>query len=183
MKRWAIGVAVLAMAGCGTSEQVGTQESAPLQEQPAAVPATTTAAAPAVPPPDPQPVRDGTCPYLDSDFAAETNGQHVGRVRLSADEPPACFFYRSDGGEQLRVRVLTGADPAVAKALVDQLAPIATSDPASFPGGWEGGKQPTDNGAVVAVAKEGTAVVVVTNQQQTIKAVRIAEQAIETLGL
>jgi hypothetical protein len=67
--------------------------------------------------------------------------------------------------------------------MVDRVAPVQTSDPATVDGGWEGGKQPTDAGAVFAVAKGGAAVVVVTNQKQTIKAARVAEQAITTLAL
>lgn len=175
---------LLAVAGCVAG-------CADPPTDPVAVPeATTTSAAaapttqpPAVSPPDATPARDGRCPYLETSFAAETNGQQVSRVRLSADDPPACFFYRGDGSEQLRVQVLTGADAAVAKALVDRVAPVTTSDPAALDGGWEGGKQPTDAGAVFAVAKGGAAVVVVTNQKQTIKASRVAEQAITTLGL
>jgi len=138
----------------------------------------------AVAPPEPEPARDGGCPYLETAFVADTNGQRVSRVRLSADGPhPACFFYRADGAEQLRVQVLTGVDPLVAKAVVDRAAPVASSDPATLPGGWQGGKQPTEAGAVFAVARAGAAVVVTTNQQQTIKASRIAERVIATLGL
>jgi UPF0176 protein len=136
-------------------------------------------------PPEPVPVRDGDCPYLRSSSVAETNGQRVAKVRLSADEPhPACFFYSGDGDEeQVRVQVLVGLPPAVATAVVDQAAPRDSSDPATLPGSWQGGKQPTDTGAVFAVAKADAAVVVVTNQKQTIKASRIAEQAITELGL
>jgi len=155
--------------------------TAPPASSAANAPAPTTAAAL---PPEPVPARTGTCPYLTTSFVADTNGQRVSVVRLSADQPyPACFFYRADGAQQLRVQVVTGVDPTVARALVDRAAPVASSDPASLPGGWEGGKQPTDTGAVFAVARGGTAVVVVTNQKQTIKASRIAEQAISALAL
>lgn len=170
---------LLATAGCaGPALVAGHARPAPV---PVTTPAASTTAA--APPPEATPARDGRCPYLENSFVAETNGQKVGRVRVSADQPPACFFYRSDGGEQLRVQILTGADPAVARAMVDRAAPVSTSDPAALDGGWEGGKQPTDTGAVFAVAKGDTAVVVVTNQQQTIKASRVAEQAIAALGL
>jgi hypothetical protein len=164
------GTAVAASTGAATTSAIGPSQSAePTQ---AAVP------------PEPVPSRDGTCPYLQTAFVADTNGQRVSRVRVSADEPhPACFFYRADGNEQLRVQVLVGVDPAVARAVVDRAAPVASSDPATLPGGWEGGRQPTATGAVFAVAKAGSAVVVVTNQKQTIKASRIAEQAIAALGL
>jgi UPF0176 protein len=145
-------------------------------------PTATSQAQAAVPPPEPQPTADGPCPYLAEDFVEETNGQRVARVRTSADEPPACFFYRSDGGVQLTVRVYRG-DAAVAKALVDAAAPIATANPAELTGGWKGGAQATDSGAVYAVAKDAAAVVVSTNQEQTIKAKQIAQQSIAALGL
>ncbi len=182
MKRLPIVIGlVLTVAGCATT--TAGDPAAPTISEQTTVQAAPTTRPPAVSPPDATPARDGKCPYLDTDFAAETNGQQVSKVRLSADEPPACFFYRGDGDEQLRVQVLSAADPAVAKALVDRVTPVATSDPASLDGGWEGGKQPTDSGAVFAVAKGGAAVVVVTNQKQTIKASVVAERVITTLGL
>jgi UPF0176 protein len=135
------------------------------------------------PPPSPVPVADGKCPYLDSAFVADANGQKVGKVRVSADKPhPACFFYRSDGKIQLTVQVYVG-EPGAAKTLVDQAAPVATSNPAELPAGWAGGAQATGSGAVFAVAKQGSAVVITTNQAQTIKAKRVAEKTIAALGL
>jgi len=177
----AIGL-VVTTAGCAANTVAGqpVPASPAGSQQPTAGGGTTAATVP----PEPAPVRDGTCPYIPTAFVEDTNGQRVGKVRLSADQPhPACFFYRSDGGEQLRVQVLSGLDPLVAKAVVDRAAPVASSDPATLPGGWEGGKQPTDTGAVFAVARAGDAVVVVTNQKQTIKASRVAERAIAELGL
>ena len=60
---------------------------------------------------------------------------------------------------------------------------MATSDPAKLTDGWSGGSQSSKTGAVFAVAKEGTAIVINTNQAQTIKAKRVAEKAIEALNL
>ncbi|MBA2471870.1 MAG: DUF2020 domain-containing protein, partial [Pseudonocardiales bacterium] len=57
------------------------------------------------------------------------------------------------------------------------------SDLAALPGGGSGGSQPTTDGAVFAVSRQGTAVVITTNQRQTIGARRIAEQVIAALGL
>jgi UPF0176 protein len=137
----------------------------------------------AAPAPQPEPSVDAKCPYLDSSFIADANGQRVGRVRLSTDTPhPACFFYRQDGKLQLSTQVYVG-DADQAKALVDRVAPVATSNPAQLPDGWAGGAQATDSGAVFAVTKDGTAVVVTTNQAQTIKAKRVAEKTIAALGL
>jgi UPF0176 protein len=145
-------------------------------------PSSTASQPQAALPPEPQPTADGPCPYLEESYVEDTNGQRVGKVQTSADQPPACFFYRPDGNVQLTVRVYTG-DAAVAKALVDAAAPVATSNPAKLSGGWEGGAEATDTGAVYAVAKDASAVVVTTNQEQTIKAKQIAQQSITTLGL
>ncbi|MCP2262134.1 protein of unknown function (DUF2020) [Streptoalloteichus tenebrarius] len=141
---------------------------------------TTTTAAP---PASVEPVKDGDCPYLDRAWVAEANGQKVSRVRLSADQPnPACFFYGLDGKEQLRARVFVG-DARAARTLVDQAAPIDSSSKAELAGGWKGGSMPTQDGSVFAVAKEGKAVVVHSNQTTTFKAKRVAERTIQTLGL
>ncbi|HET9142309.1 DUF2020 domain-containing protein [Actinophytocola sp.] len=137
----------------------------------------------AAPAPTPTPTVDGKCPYLENAFIADANGQRVGKVRISSDTPqPACFFYRQDGKLQLSTQVYVG-DAAQAKALVDRVAPVATSNPAQLPNGWTGGAQATDTGAVYAVAKDDTAIVVTTNQSQTIKAKRVVEQTISALGL
>lgn len=123
------------------------------------------------------------CPYLGEAAVEQANGQRVGAARISADQPyPACFFERGDGSVQLRTWVVEGT-PGTARATVDAAAPVATSDLAELPGGWSGGSQPTEEGAVFAVAKQGTAVVVTTNQAQTVKARRVAEQVIANLGL
>lgn len=165
------------VAGCATQSSLTVGSAGPSGQPP------TSTVAPTLPS-EPTPAGTALCPYLKNEFVEQTNGQRVGKTAVSADKPhPACFFYRSDGGEQLRVQVLVVADPATARALVDRAAPVDTSDPATLPGGWEGGKQPTGSGAVFAVYKGGAAVVVAGNQQQTIKVSRIAEQVITTLRL
>lgn len=151
-------------------------------EQPVAPPPAGTQQQDAVAPPQPQPAADRPCPYLDAAAVERANGQRVGAVRISAGQPPACFFERGDGSLQLRTWIVEGTQ-AKAGATVDAAAPVATSDRAELPGGWSGGSQPTADGAVFAVAKQGTAVVVTTNQEQTIKARRVAEQVIANLGL
>jgi hypothetical protein len=82
----------------------------------------------------------------------------------------------------LSVRVYAG-EPAVATALVDQVAPVDTSNPATEPAGWHGGYEKTNTGAVYAVSREGAAVVVTTNQEQSVKARTVAKQAIAGLKL
>lgn len=165
-------LALAAVAACAPANSPVAPSSAPT--------ATSTSAQP---PPDPQPTHPGPCPYLDVAFVAETNGQRASKVQTSSDQPyPACFFYALTGKLQLTARIYAG-DPAVAKALVDHAAPVDTSDPATQPAGWQGGYQTTDGGAVYAVAKQGVAVVVTTNQRQTVKARTVVEQVISTLRL
>jgi UPF0176 protein len=145
------------------------------------VPAPTTSAAPPLPA-DPQPTDAGPCPYLDTSFVADANGERILKVQTSADKPhPACFFYAMTGQLQLTAQVYVG-DPAVATALVDRAAPVNTSNPATDPPGWQGGYQQTDTGAVYAVAKAGEAVIVTTDQKQTVKARTVTKQAITALG-
>ncbi|WP_199440614.1 DUF2020 domain-containing protein [Umezawaea beigongshangensis] len=166
------------VAACGST---GTEAQSAPQATPRAE--QSTSRAPEGPPPAPEPVADGPCPYLDTGFVAEKNGQLVPKVRLSADEPtPTCFFYASATEVQLTVRVYEG-EAAVAKSVVDEAAPIADSNPAKAPAGWEGGSLATGAGAVYAVAKGGSAVVVTSNQKQTVKPKQIAEEAITNLGL
>lgn len=148
-----------------------------------AAPTTTSTQAVAVPP-LPTPASAGSCPYLDKVTAEDANGQHVSTVKLSAPDgqsQPSCFFYRPDGGWQLTVWVYDGS-PSVARAIVNQEAPVSTSNPASDPAGWTGGSEPTQTGAVYAVAKGGHAVVVLSNQKQTIKTRVITDHVVKTLG-
>jgi UPF0176 protein len=158
----------------------------------AATPVGRSPARPAAvaPPPllpaQPRPTADGPCRYLSAAAVQAANGQRVSAVRVSETGPdrpqPACFFLAGNGAVQLRTWVVV-ATPEVARATVDAAAPVATSDMAELAGGWSGGSQPTTEGAVFAVSRQGTAVVITTNQRQTIGARRIAEQVISALGL
>jgi UPF0176 protein len=173
---------ILALLCCLTA-CAGEVQQPPAPEPTKQQTSTTARTQPAGPPGAPEPVADGPCPYLESTFVADANGQRATKVRISADKPhPACFFYRADGKIQLTARVFVG-DAKQAKALVDEAAPIATSNPATSPPGWKGGSIGAEKGSVYAVAKQGTAVIVTTNQAQSIKARRVAEQAITALAL
>lgn len=166
-----------ALVACGTADP----HPAPATQTSTVV--TTTTAGPAEPPPVPEPTTDGQCPYLASSVVQEANGQLVRKVRLSADQPnPACFFYANASDIQLTVWVFQG-DAKIAKAVVDRAAPVADSNPATEPAGWNGGSSTTATGAVYAIAKDGTAVVVTSNQKQTIKTRRVAETVVGNLGL
>jgi UPF0176 protein len=171
------------LAGCGP-QVTGT-----------AAPASTITSHILVPPPsvavpaELPPSNAADCPYLDSQEVADDNGQHVGSVKISSasdGQPhPVCYFYRPDGHLQMTVRVYVGT-AAVATALVDQAAPVATSDPANQPSGWNGGSQAHSSaqppGAVYAIAKGGTAIVVISNQLQTIKCRLVATAVVSGLA-
>ncbi|WP_370969801.1 DUF2020 domain-containing protein [Amycolatopsis sp. cg9] len=166
--------AVVLLAGCGPTIVSGTATPS----SPSAASAAGTGL-----PPEPQPGATEDCPYLGSEFVADSNGQHVSKVRVSADQPhPACFFYRPDGKVQLTVRVYVG-DAKTATALVNQAAPVDSSNPASDPSGWKGGYLSTDDGAVYAVAKGSAAVIATTNQKQSVKARTVVKKAIAALKL
>ncbi|MGH3962819.1 MAG: DUF2020 domain-containing protein [Pseudonocardiaceae bacterium] len=173
------GLFAVATGSCG----VLSSDPAPVQPSHAGLPAEPAAAAPVIAPRAPQPVTKGPCRYLPAATVEAVNGERVGAVQVSADRPhPACFFLRGDGAVQLRTWIVV-ATPEVARATVDAAAPVATSDLAELPDGWSGGSQPTSDGAVFAVARQGTAVVITTNQRQTISARRIAGQVIAALDL
>lgn len=166
--------AVVLLAGCSATPVSGTAVPAP--------PSASNAAGSGLPP-DPQPGATEDCPYLGSEVVAESNGQHVSKVRVSADQPhPACFFYRPDGKVQLTVRVYVG-DAKTATALVNKAAPLASSNPASDPSGWKGGYLSADDGAVYAVAKGAAAVIATTNQKQSVKARTVVKKVIAALKL
>lgn len=155
----------------------------PIEHTGPAAPAPPAAIQPVAPP---APVADGLCRYLPAAAVQAANGERVVAVRISATGPtqpqPACFFLAANGTVQLRTWIVV-ATPQVARATVDAAAPMASSDLAALPGGWSGGSQPTTDGAVFAVSRQGTAVVITTNQRQTVGARRIAEQVIAALGL
>lgn len=172
--------ALVLLSACGGG---GPQTTAPPPTSAVASP-NPTSAGPAQPPPVPEPSLDGPCPYLDKEEVRAANGQGVGKVRISDGKPnPACFFYRADNKTvQAMVWIYSGS-AEVAKAVVDAQAPVATSSPADLPGGWKGGSQKTDKGAVFAVAKGEYAIVVTTNQDRTIAAKRIATTTAGNLKL
>lgn len=128
------------------------------------------------------------CPYLDTDWVAETNGQRVTGVGIdSRFATPACVFWSYPEEPQLTVLVREMADADAAIAVVDHAAPIATTEPAEDIAGWSGGRAGAGIGghdtAVYAVQKNHLAVVVDTNQEQSLKAELVAREVISNLGL
>ena len=126
------------------------------------------------------------CPYLDTQWVADTNGQRV--TGVGVDErfsTPACVFWSYPEEPQLTVivREMDTIDEAI--AVVDWAAPVETTELAEEPAGWSGGRLggTGGSGALYAVQKDTVAVVVFTNQDQSLKAQLVAETVIDNLGL
>lgn len=129
------------------------------------------------------------CPYLDTQWVENTNGQRVTGVALDQRfEVPACVFWSYPEEPQLQVMVRRMPSVEDAIAVVDWAAPIDHTEPADEPAGWMGGRAgagmiPERSGAVFAVQKDNVAVVVLTNQEQSFKAQQVGEETIGNLGL
>lgn len=129
------------------------------------------------------------CPYLDTQWVAETNGQRM--TGMGVDErfdTPACVFWSYPENPQLQVIVRKMPDEEAAVRVVDWAAPVDFTEPAEEPEGWSGGRAgggmvPDREGAVYAVQKGDRAVVVFTNQEQSLKAELVAREVIANLGL
>lgn len=127
------------------------------------------------------------CPYLDSQWVADTNGQRMEKLGIDRRfSTPACVFYSYQDAPQATIIVRDVDSEQQAHAAVDWAAPIALTEPVSAAdtGGWEGGRGVLgEDMSVYAVAKGTKAVLVWTSQQQTLKAELIAKEAIKNLGL
>ena len=171
---------VLALAGCS-------QEPSPIDDPsaaPAHEPALPVEALPDTP-------RDSwtECPYLDTEWVAQTNGQRVTGVGVdSRFDTPACQFWSYPEEPQLTVIVRHMASAQESMAVVDWATPVEFTAPADQPPGWNGGRHgggevPDRIGAAYSVARGTHAVTVFSNQDESVKAQRVAEQVIATLGL
>lgn len=133
--------------------------------------------------PDVAPGGNEACPYLDTEWVSNTNGQRTLSQGLDARfDPPACVFYSYGEGPHVQVMVRELANEERARAVVDAAAPADATDPAEY-GDWQGGRGPLETGSVFAVANGNHAVVVWSDQAQSIKAEEIAVKTIENLGL
>lgn len=128
-------------------------------------------------------------PYLDSEWVARTNGQKVtGQGIDERSTTPACVFWSYGEDPQLQVSVRHMASPEEATAVVDRAAPIEKTNPAEEIDGWSGGRTGGELveapwGALYAVTKGPTAVVVFSDQAQSVKAEAVAREVIANLGL
>jgi hypothetical protein len=129
-----------------------------------------------VPTPVPTPV-EGDCPYLGVEDVAGTVGQHIARSTVTPTRPyPGCDFYRPNGERavDIDVAVLRTSTQAQARA-------IAIGGRAANPvnGIADGGVVTvTNDGAVLAVSKGRTLVVVRINQRSSLEAKEIARAVI-----
>lgn len=124
------------------------------------------------------------CPYLDSTFVADTNGQRMTAQGIDKRfDTPACVFwsYPDDPQATVIVRHMPSTEDAI--KVVDWAAPINSTEPAEEPAGWSGGRIGNEQGAIYAVQKDSVAVVVFSNQEQSLKAELLAKQVIANLGL
>ncbi|MCS4490077.1 DUF2020 domain-containing protein [Corynebacterium sp. ES2775-CONJ] len=124
------------------------------------------------------------CPYLDTEWLARTNGQKVTSMGVdSRFVTPACVYwsYPPEPQASIVVRHMPTVDQAI--EVVDIAAPIADTEPVDTTDGWSGGRGGGPEGAVYAVQKGSIALVVRTNQPQSVKAELIAEEVIRQLAL
>ncbi len=135
-----------------------------------------------------------TCPYVDGEWLQNTTGQRLTSTSLDTRfDPPACIFWSYENESQATVMVRHMQTNSQAVAVVDHAAPIDSTQKALQPEGWSGGRRGGDqgtagnsnagSGAVYAVWKDETAVVVFTAQEQSLKAQEIAEETIKNLNL
>ena len=182
-----------ALAGCaGASDNPGSPGAPDATDAPEGVEAAEAPAGDGLPL-DALPGTDRNgwvdCPYLDTQWVADTNGQRVTGVGIDERfNPPACQYWSYPPEPQLTVFVRRMPTAQEAMAVVDWAMPIDTTAPADQPEGWNGGRHgggdvPGRLGAGYAVAHGDTAVVVFTNQNESVKAQLVAEQVIANLGL
>ncbi|MDO5032950.1 DUF2020 domain-containing protein [Corynebacterium sp.] len=163
----------LALSACA-------QHTEPAEESPA--PESTLSPLPtAAPQAEATEWRD--CPYLDTAWLAQTNGQKVTRVGVDPSfDTPACIFWSYPEDPQATIIVEKQDSVEAARALVDATAPVSETELAEFEG-WSGGRGIVNEHAVYAVQKDTTAVLVWSNQLQTLKTELIAQEVIRNLGL
>lgn len=181
-----------ALVGCAAEEELVDAPS----------PTSTAAAEPAAPPaadsglphdalPEIPGGRDSweECPYLDTQWVSDTNGQRTLGVGVDKRfDTPACVFWSYPEEPHLSVIVRDMPDTDAAIRVVDWAAPIDSTEPAEEPEGWSGGRAgggmvPGREGSLYAVQKDNRAVVVFTNQEQSLKAELVAKEVIANLGL
>lgn len=177
----------LAATGCSGDPIDAAQDSAaPSTPAAAGTSAADTPAGDGLPvdvTPDLATVTDEECPYLDSQWVADANGQRMTRVAVDHRfSTPACVFWSYPEEPQASVMVREMPSVEEAREVVDHAAPVDATEIAEFED-WTGGRGVLGEEAVFAVQKDTHAVVVRSNQLQTLKPQLIAQEAISRLGL
>lgn len=165
---------VAALAGC--TDQAEEPETAPTTSAAAATTPTTPTTP--TPPPPPQPVTTvAPCPYLDQGYVEQTVGQKVGTVEVTTTEPPVtplpgCTFYALN--DEPAVAVVTEQHPSPVEAQTAALAKVGEAgNPVTTVA--DGGAVLAANGQTICAVSKGTAVVVITiNQESSLEGEEIA---------
>ena len=118
---------------------------------------------------------------MDADTVAGTVGQHIVRTTVTRTRPYAgCTFYRPNGeaAAEFSVSILASPTQAQAKAIA-----IGGRSANGVDGVGDGGVVAiTDAGAVLAVTKSRTLIVVRINQRSSLEAKEIARYVLAGLG-
>jgi hypothetical protein len=184
MKRSVVlaGAAVLLTAGCTQAEVVHTGSASATSRAATSRPhrAKTTQRPSSPPQPTAKPVtRDGTCPYLPTQFVMDTVGQHITTTTVTTTVPASCAFYRPDNALAAKVDGIQATSTGAAAAKV---ASVTGSGANPVSGVGDGGAVAiTGTGAVLAVSQGTTVLVVTINQQSSLEATEIAKQALARL--
>jgi hypothetical protein len=116
---------------------------------------------------------EGPCPYVDTATVMNTIGQHLARSTVTSTRPhPSCAFYRPDGGLAAQITVSEEPNPVAAQNLALERAG-QSANPVDGIGDY-GAVTITDEGALLAVTKARTLVVVQINQKSSLQAKEIA---------
>lgn len=130
----------------------------------------------------PTPSEDADCPYLAADEASELTGEKVDKVQIDpAYDPPACFFGTGEGSITLMVSLETVDSPDEAVRLVDEVVPPADTERADVDGGWTGGKNSSEAGAMLAVYREDQVFTVQTTQARSEAVQSVADTVLPRL--
>ena len=181
MKRTVVpAVALLAfgVAGCTQAQVVHTGSAARPVPHRTGAPAHR-AAEPVRRTPTARPVtHDGACPYLATDFVMQTVGQHLARTTVTTVTtavPASCAFYRPDGALAAKVDGAQFASAAEAAAKVRSVTGAGANGVSDVGDG--GAVAITNDGAVLAASRGDTVLVITINQQSSLEATELAQQA------
>lgn len=131
--------------------------------------------------PSPQPSTvDAPCPYVDTATVMNTIGQHLTRTTVTSTAPhPSCAFYRPDGAVAAQVTVSEAANPIAAQnSALTQAG--SSSNPVTGIGDY-GVVAIVDDGALLAVTKGRTLIMIKINQQSSLEAKEIARVVVGAL--